>query len=1781
MLAAIFVSGLLTAGVVSGAGPLAVLATATDAPTTDSTSTDTTDSTTTESTTSDSTTTESTTTETEPPGTTSTETTTTTEAHQGGPCARTASEALSTDAPDYAPGSIVQIFGTGFALDCDVELRITRPDSVVETLDVTSDGAGELSREYALPPPPGVIGTYRIDAYGADGVLLASMEFGDSRIVQAVALDGQPSLTVLPGASIPVQARVRHEAAGGTDNDWRSTRWTIGTSTACVNHVDFANTGTDTASFNAMAPAPVATHDITIVAFINDNCTGTEGSDISLTLTGGVVVDDTILFTDRFGTSTSDDTVDGWADGDVGGDDCAIRAITPVAGQTAGFNNGYLRLRSGCMVTRTGISTVGKQNINLKYMHGQDTDNDGSDDGDLVAQWKKTSDAAWVPVNTHDLANNTATDPTAGVNFSLPASAANTSIDIRFSGNTPEDNDRARVDNVIVTGTPIPANTPPVAVDDTYSANEDSNLVLDATTVGPNASPVDNDTDADGHTLTVTAVGSASGGGVILVAGVITFMPTPNLCGAGAGAFDYTVSDGNGGTDTGHVTVNLTCVDDPPTAVNDSPTVGEDSGANVIDVLANDTDIDAGPKTVTSVTQPANGTVTNNGANVTYQPNANYCNNGAPTDDFTYTVNGGSSATVSVTVTCVDDAPVVAFTGGAASRNEGQSDTYTFSISDPDSSSFTYEAGYPTCGLVGSLQGTPALGTSGSFVCSFTDGPASPTLAVVVRDATSPSNEATRPVTVHNLPPTIGNVSVDSPIDEGESSTVTVSATDPGGSNDPLSYEFDCDGNGTYEVGPQSSDSHACSYIDDGSVTVNVRVTDGDGGSDTDSETVVVENLDPTITNVTATSPIDEGDSSLLTVTASDPAGVNDPLAYEFDCDGNGMYEVGPLSSDSHACSYPDDGNFTVGVRVTDGDGGEDTDTAPVQVDNVPPTIAISGAASVNEGSSYTLSLGAVTDPGDDTVSSYVVHWGDGDTDAYSSGGDVTHNYADGPNTHAVTVDLVDEDDTHTDVANDHSVQVDNVPPTIAISGAASVNEGSSYTLSLGAVTDPGDDTVSSYVVHWGDGDTDAYSSGGDVTHNYADGPNTHAVTVDLVDEDDTHTDVANDHSVQVDNVPPTIAISGAASVNEGSSYTLSLGAVTDPGDDTVSSYVVHWGDGDTDAYSSGGDVTHNYADGPNTHAVTVDLVDEDDTHTDVANDHSVQVDNVPPTITNVSADTPIQEGGSSTVTVTATDPAGANDPLEYQFDCDGSGTYEVGPQSSNSHACSYPDDGNFTVGVRVTDGDGGADTDSTSVVVENVPPTITNVSADTPIQEGGSSTVTVTATDPAGANDPLEYQFDCDGSGTYEVGPQSSNSHACSYPDDGNFTVGVRVTDGDGGADTDSTSVVVENVPPTKPGKPTTSDPNPNGTGGFTLTWTASTDVPADTVTYLLEHKDADDAGYTTVSSGFGSNSYAFGGSNPVEDEGTWTYRVTASDEDGGVSDVSDVSDPIKVDKSNPNTPSAAADRAADYAGAGGWYQDTVTVSFTHNGDPDLADGSSGSGVNPSSVTAPETYNTSGPHTKTGTVKDFAGNESSSASLTVQVDTNNPTFGACVGGPFLLGSGIHTVSITAADAGESGINAAASTLTGTVDASSIGPKNLTFTAVDNVGHSSTKTCTYSVIFNFHGFFNPVDNGVYNTVNSGQAIPVKFDLSGNQGLNIFMTGFPASAKVACTTGTGSDPIEETVTAGNSSLKYSEGTPYGQYHYVWKTDKAWANTCRRLDLKFVDGTTHSALFKFSK
>ena len=212
----------------------------------------------------------------------------------------------------------------------------------------------------------------------------------------------------------------------------------------------------------------------------------------------------------------------------------------------------------------------------------------------------------------------------------------------------------------------------PVAVNDaTTLAEDDPATAIDV---------LANDTDVDAGPKSIQSVTQPGHGTVLITGGGagLTYAPNANYCNSPPGTtpdtFTYTLSPGG---DVATVAVTVTCSDDPPVAVNDTETVAEDSGASPVDVLANDTDTDGGPKTVQSVTQPANGAVviTGGGSGLTYAPNVNYCNSppGTTPDTFTYTLNGGNTATVSVTVTCSDDAPVAVNDSATVAEDSGAS----------------------------------------------------------------------------------------------------------------------------------------------------------------------------------------------------------------------------------------------------------------------------------------------------------------------------------------------------------------------------------------------------------------------------------------------------------------------------------------------------------------------------------------------------------------------------------------------------------------------------------------------------------------------------------------------------------------------------------------------------------------------------------------------------------------------------------------------------------------------------------------------------------------------------------------------------------------------------------------------------------------------------------------------------------------------------------------------------------------------------------------------------
>ena len=192
----------------------------------------------------------------------------------------------------------------------------------------------------------------------------------------------------------------------------------------------------------------------------------------------------------------------------------------------------------------------------------------------------------------------------------------------------------------------------PMAVDDNATTNEDAPAMT--------LPVLANDTDLDGGPITVTAIVQPAQGTAVITGGGtgISYAPNTDFCSIPASMAEQIGYTLNGGA-TATVFVIVNCVDDPPVAVADSATVTEDDPATAIDVLANDTDVDGGPKTIIAVTQPAGGTVviTGVGTGLTYKPNANFCI-ASPGSNFTYTLNGGSVAQVSVMVTCVEDAPV-------------------------------------------------------------------------------------------------------------------------------------------------------------------------------------------------------------------------------------------------------------------------------------------------------------------------------------------------------------------------------------------------------------------------------------------------------------------------------------------------------------------------------------------------------------------------------------------------------------------------------------------------------------------------------------------------------------------------------------------------------------------------------------------------------------------------------------------------------------------------------------------------------------------------------------------------------------------------------------------------------------------------------------------------------------------------------------------------------------------------------------------------------------------
>jgi VCBS repeat-containing protein/predicted outer membrane repeat protein len=279
-------------------------------------------------------------------------------------------------------------------------------------------------------------------------------------------------------------------------------------------------------------------------------------------------------------------------------------------------------------------------------------------------------------------------------------------------------------------------NSAPVAVNNNYSTNEDTQLTVSAPGV------LGNDTDTDGDPLTAV-LNSSTTHGTLTFNSDGSFDYTPALNYNGSDSFTYHANDGALNSSIATVSITITPVNDAPVANSQSVTTAEDT-LKAITLTA--TDVDGDPLTWSIVTPPAHGALTGTAPNLNYTPNLNY--NGP--DSFTFKVRDGTVdsniATVSITITPVNDAPVA--NPQSVTTTEDTAKAITLTATDVEGDTLTWSIVTPPAhgtltGTAPALTYTPDANYNGpdSFTFKVNDGHVDSNVATVTITVT-PVNDA-------------------------------------------------------------------------------------------------------------------------------------------------------------------------------------------------------------------------------------------------------------------------------------------------------------------------------------------------------------------------------------------------------------------------------------------------------------------------------------------------------------------------------------------------------------------------------------------------------------------------------------------------------------------------------------------------------------------------------------------------------------------------------------------------------------------------------------------------------------------------------------------------------------------------------------------------------------------------------------------------------------------------------------------------------------------------------
>ncbi len=301
---------------------------------------------------------------------------------------------------------------------------------------------------------------------------------------------------------------------------------------------------------------------------------------------------------------------------------------------------------------------------------------------------------------------------------------------------------------------------PPAATNDTYTTQEDVRLTISAPGV------LGNDRDVDDDPFTALIVSNVTHGTLSLSANG-SFNYTPNTNFWGTDSFTYRASDGMATGNTATVTINVTYVNDPPVARSDATNTLEDTSV-VIDVLANDTDVEDDFLLITSVSTTNGSAEVKDFTAIVFTPSTNFHG----TAFFSYTISDGvytATSSVMVTVISVNDAPPVASNDSYSTSEDtlltiaapGVLANDTDVDADPISTllAANVSRGTLTLNANGSFSYRPATNFYGtdSFSYRATDGLATGNVAMVTITVT-PINDA--PLQINDVTNTLEDSSV-------------------------------------------------------------------------------------------------------------------------------------------------------------------------------------------------------------------------------------------------------------------------------------------------------------------------------------------------------------------------------------------------------------------------------------------------------------------------------------------------------------------------------------------------------------------------------------------------------------------------------------------------------------------------------------------------------------------------------------------------------------------------------------------------------------------------------------------------------------------------------------------------------------------------------------------------------------------------------------------------------------------------------------------------------------